>query len=302
MVLGDHVHQAGSLVSPDRLRFDFTHHGPLADEQIEEVERLVNRDVLDSIALDINERSYTEAVSSGAMALFGEKYGDVVRVVSIAGVSAELCGGTHVRNTSEIALFRVVGETGVAAGVRRIEAVTGPRAYDLIRDKERTVAEVERLLRASPGAAVRRLESMIDERKTLERRLEEALRGGDGGQQLIDRALTVDGVAVVASVVTAVDMKSLQAMGDSLRERMASGVAVIAASLDDGKSSLICVVTDDLRERGLRADAIIREVAAVVGGRGGGKAQMAQAGVRDATRIPEALASVTGIVERLLRA
>ncbi|MEO5580947.1 MAG: alanine--tRNA ligase [Gemmatimonadaceae bacterium] len=301
MVLGEHVHQAGSLVSPDRLRFDFTHHGPLADEQVEEIEKLVNRNVLESIPLDISERSYSEAVASGAMALFGEKYGDVVRVVGIPGVSAELCGGTHVRNTSEIALFRVVSETGVAAGVRRIEAVTGPRAYDLIREKERTVNEFERLLRAAPGAAVRRLESLLEERKVLEKRLAEALRGGGGTQQLIADGVDVGGVLVVAAVVPAVDLKSLQALGDSLRERMATGVGVLAASLDDGKSSMICIVTDDARERGLRADAIIREVAAVAGGRGGGKAQMAQAGVSDVARIPAALAIVASVVERHLR-
>ncbi len=300
-VLGEHVHQAGSLVSPDRLRFDFTHHGPLADEQVEEIEKLVNRNVLESIPLDIGERSYSEAVASGAMALFGEKYGDVVRVVGIPGVSAELCGGTHVRNSSEIALFRVVSETGVAAGVRRIEAVTGPRAYDLIREKERTVNELERLLRAAPGAAVRRLESLLEERKVLEKRLAEALRGGGGTQQLIADGVDVGGVLVVAAVVPAVDLKSLQALGDSLRERMATGVGVLAASFDDGKSSMICIVTDDARERGLSADAIIREVAAVAGGRGGGKAQMAQAGVSDVARIPDALAIVASVVERHLR-
>ncbi|MEJ7760015.1 MAG: alanine--tRNA ligase [Gemmatimonadaceae bacterium] len=302
-VLGDHVLQAGSLVSPDRMRFDFAHHGPLTDEQIEEVERIVNRDVLESIPLDIAERSYPDAVASGAMALFGEKYGDIVRVVNIPGISAELCGGTHVRNTSEIALFRISGETGVAAGVRRIEAVTGPRAYDLVREKERTVNEIEHLLRAPRGAAVRRLEVLIEERKTLEKRLGEALRGGGVGvKELIDRAVTVEGVMVIASVVSAVDLASLKTTGDALRETMKSGIAVLVSSFDDGKTSMISVVTDDLRNRGLSADTIIREVAAIAGGRGGGKPQMAQAGIPDATRVPEALASVTGIVERLLRA
>ncbi|HVF39247.1 MAG TPA: alanine--tRNA ligase-related protein, partial [Gemmatimonadaceae bacterium] len=248
-VLGDHVHQAGSLVAPDRLRFDFTHHGPMTDSQIHEIEEIVNRGVLEGIQLDITQRPYREAVASGAMALFGEKYGDVVRVVSIPGVSDELCGGTHVRNTAEIGLFRIVSETGVAAGVRRIEAVTGPRAHDLIRDREQTLEKVEEMLRANPSAVVKRLQSMLDERRMLEKRLEEAMRGGASGgmDKLLNAAVTVDGVKIVAGVVQAADMKSLQAMGDALRGKIGEGVAVLAASFDDGKSSLISVVTDGLR-------------------------------------------------------
>ena len=298
-VLGEHVHQAGSLVAPDRLRFDFTHHGPMTDEQIQEIEDIVNRGVLAAIPLDIREKAYKEAVASGAMALFGEKYGDVVRVVSIPGVSAELCGGTHVRNTAEITLFQVVSETGVAAGVRRIEAVTGPRAYELVTDRRRTLNEVASLLRSSPNAIVRRLQGVIEERRTLEKKLDEAMRSGgaSGVQQLIDRAVKVDGVTVIAAAVPAMDMKSLQARGDALRERMISGVAVLCASFDDGKNSLLGIVTDDLRDRGLRADTIIRDVAAVAGGRGGGKPHMAQAGIPDAARLPDALAAVPGVVQ-----
>ena len=303
-VLGDHVHQAGSLVAPDRLRFDFAHHGPLTDQQADSVEEIVNRDILDGIALQIAERPYAEAVSSGAMALFGEKYGDVVRVVSIPGVSAELCGGTHVRSTAEIGLFRIVSETGVASGVRRIEAVTGPRAYEFIRQKEKAMDEIEHLLRASPGAGVKRLQSLLDERRMLEKRLEEALRsgGGVGVQQLIDGGTRIDGVLVVAAAVQALDMKSLQALGDALREKIESGVGVLSASLEDGKHVLLGVVTNDLRGRGLRADWRIRDVAAAVGGRGGGKPHMAQAGVPDASRLPDALAAVEGVVRSQLAA
>ena len=301
-VLGEHVHQAGSLVAPDRLRFDFTHHGPMTEPQIHEVEDMVNRGILEAVPLDITQRSYSDAVASGAMALFGEKYGDVVRVVSIPGVSAELCGGTHVRNTAEIALFQIVSETGVAAGVRRIEAVTGPRAYDAVRARKRTLEEVSDLLRASPAAVVKRLHGVLEERRTLEKKLDEAMRSGGatGVQPLIDRATTVNGVSVISAAVPAVDMKSLQALGDALRDRMGSGVAVLSASFDDGKNSLLAIVTDDLRERGLRADAIIRDVAAVAGGRGGGKPHMAQAGVPDAGRLPEALAAVAGVVQAQL--
>jgi alanyl-tRNA synthetase len=301
-VLGEHVHQAGSLVAPDRLRFDFTHHGPMTESQIQEVEDIVNRGIIAAIPLDISERSYKEAVAAGAMALFGEKYGDIVRVVSIPGVSAELCGGTHVRNTAEITLFQISSETGVAAGVRRIEAVTGPRAYEAISERKRTLMEVADMLRASPTAIVRRLSSLIEERRTLERRLEEAHRsGGESGvQPLIDRAVNVDGVRVISAAVPAMDVKSLQSLGDVLRERMQSGVAVLSASFDDGKNSLLAIVTDDLRERGLRADNIIRDVAAVAGGRGGGKPHMAQAGIPDAAKLPDALAAVAGVVKAQL--
>jgi alanyl-tRNA synthetase len=298
-VLGEHVHQAGSLVAPDRLRFDFTHHGPLSDDELHEIEDIVNRGVLAAIPLDIRQKPYAEAVASGAMALFGEKYGDVVRVVSIPGVSAELCGGTHVRNTAEITLFQVVSETGVAAGVRRIEAVTGPRAYELVSARRKTLETVADLLKASPAAIERRLQSLLDERRSLEKKLEEAVRSGgaSGVQQLIDHATQVDGVTVLAAAVPAMDMKSLQALGDAVREKIGSGVAVLSASFGDGKNALLGIVTDDLREKGLRADEIIRDVAAVVGGRGGGKPHMAQAGVPDGDKLPDALAAVPGVVQ-----
>ncbi|MGK2960735.1 MAG: alanine--tRNA ligase [Gemmatimonadaceae bacterium] len=301
-VLGEHVHQAGSLVAPDRLRFDFTHHGPMTEPQIQEVEDMVNRGILAAVPLDITQRSYTEAVSAGAMALFGEKYGDVVRVVSIPGISAELCGGTHVRNTAEIALFQILSETGVAAGVRRIEGLTGSRALASVNARKHTLRDVAELLRSSPNAVVKRLQGVLDERRTLEKKLEEALKGGGsaGIQPLLDGAVNVDGVRVISAAVPAVDMKSLQGIGDILREKMQSGVAVLSASFDDGKSSLLAIVTDDLRDRGLRADAIIRDVAAVAGGRGGGKPHMAQAGIPDAGRLPDALAAVEGVVRAQL--
>jgi alanyl-tRNA synthetase len=298
-VLGDHVHQAGSLVAPDRLRFDFTHHGPLTDDELEQIENIVNSEIIAAIPLDIREKSFTEAKASGAMALFGEKYGDIVRVVTIPGISAELCGGTHVRNTAEIGLFQIVSETGVAAGVRRIEAVTGPRAYELVKQRQKTLTELADAVRSTPAGVVRRVHSLVDERRALEKKLDEAIRGNGstGVQQLIDRATDVNGVKIVSAAVPAVDMKSLQALGDTLREKLGTGVAVLSASFGDGKNSLLGIVTDDLRDRGIRADAIIRDVAAVAGGRGGGKPHMAQAGVPDASKLPDALAAVAGVVQ-----
>ncbi len=296
--LGEHVHQAGSLVAPDRLRFDFTHHGPMKPEEIATVENSVNSGILEAVGLRTEEKAYAEAVSTGAMALFGEKYGDVVRVVTIPGLSVELCGGTHVRNTSEIGIFRILSETGVAAGVRRIEAATGRRAFEYIKQRETELEQIQELTRAPAGQTVKRVQALAEEKRTLEKRLQESVKGGGDNQvrTLVDGARSVDGIRIIAATVQAPDLKTLQALGDSLREQIKSGVAVIAASFDEGKNSLVAVITDDLRERGLRADLLLREVAAVAGGKGGGKPHMAQAGIPDSAKIPDALAAVESVV------
>jgi len=309
-VLGEHVHQAGSVVEPDRLRFDFTHHGPLKPEQLAEIERRVNRGVWSAVPVVLDQKAYKDAVAGGAMALFGEKYGDVVRVVTIPGLSVELCGGTHVRNTSEIGLFKIVSETGVAAGVRRIVALTGPRAFELLSDREHALAHiadrVKVTLPAGMGsdAVAQRVDALLQEKRQLEKRLDEAMRGGGGDavERLVSAATPIDGMRVVASVVSVPDVKSLQALGDAVRERLKTGVAALGATFDDGKSTLLAVVTDDARDRGVRADAVIKELAAAAGGRGGGKPHMAQAGIPDAARIPEALGRLPDIVRGLLGA
>ncbi len=236
------------------------------------------------------------------MALFGEKYGDIVRVVTIPGLSVELCGGTHVRNTAEIGIFRVLSETGVAAGVRRIEAATGPGAFEYIKQREAELDQIQEITRAPVGQVVKRVQSLAEEKRTLEKRLQESVKGGGDSQvrTLVDGAKIVDGIRVIATTVQAADMKTLQALGDSLREQIKSGVAVIAASFDEGKNSLVAVITDDLRERGLRADILLREVAAIAGGKGGGKPHMAQAGVPDASKIADALAAVETVVRSQL--
>ncbi len=301
-VLGDHVHQAGSLVAPDRLRFDFTHHGPLSAQQLAEVESLVNRGILEGTQLTFEQKPYAEAVAGGAMALFGEKYGDIVRVVTVPGVSVELCGGTHVRNTAEIALFKIVSETGVAAGVRRIEAVTGRGALALFREHERELQEIELLVRAPTGQAVKRVQSLVEERRALEKRLDEAMRSGGGGtiKSLVDQSSVVDGVRVVAANVIAPDLLALQAMGDALRDQMGTGVGVLGASFENGKNTMLTVVSDDLRERGVRADAILRELAAAAGGKGGGKPHMAQAGIPDASRMATVVAEAPEMIRKHL--
>jgi alanyl-tRNA synthetase len=303
-VLGEHVHQAGSLVAPDRLRFDFTHHGPLSQEQLAEVELWVNRGIWADLDLVIRERPYKEAVASGAMALFGEKYGDVVRTVGIPGLSLELCGGTHTRNTGQIALFKIVSETGLAAGVRRIEALTGPGAYEYVRAEEERLHRVADMLRAPIDGVERRVQTLIEERRSLQKRVEEMLRGGGGpGDQIgtiIGKAERADGARIAAGQVSAGDVRELQTMGDTLRERLGSGVGVLASALEGGKNVLLVVVTDDLRERGLRADKLVGELASRVGGRGGGKAHMAQAGIPDAERLPEAIAAAPEVVRAAL--
>jgi alanyl-tRNA synthetase len=302
-VLGDGVHQAGSLVAPDRLRFDFTHHGPVSAERLGEIESIVNREIARSVPVTTREMAFADARAAGAMALFGEKYGDVVRVVRVADFSMELCGGTHVRNTAEINLFKIVAETGVAAGVRRIEAVTGPGAYQLIRSEERALHRIAESLKAPVEGVEKRVAALLDERRALERRLDEAMRGGgDQLQSLLGRAQALghNGSKLVTGLVRAGDVKELQALGDAVREKLGSGVGVLAASFEDGKNTLLVVVTDDLRERGLRADALIRDIAAAAGGRGGGKPHMAQAGVPDAARIGDALARAPELVRDAL--
>jgi alanyl-tRNA synthetase len=296
-ILGEHVHQAGSLVAPDRLRFDFTHHGPIRADQLAEIEEWVNRGIWADLDVHTEERPYREAVSAGAMALFGEKYGDVVRVVSIPGWSMELCGGTHARNTGQIALFKIVSETGVAAGVRRIEAVTGPRAYEAVRDDERRLARLGELVRAPVESIVKRVETLLEERRTLQKRLDEVLRGG--GEQvpaLLAGAERVNGARIVSAVVSVSDVEELHALGDALREQLGSGVGILGSTLGDGKNTVLAVVTDDLRERGVRADQLIKTIATAQGGRGGGKAHMAQAGLPDEQHVRAAIASAPGIV------
>ena len=290
-VLGEAVHQAGSLVTPERLRFDFTHHGPVKRERLEEIEALVNREIWQAIPVTTDEMAYQEARDAGAMALFGEKYGDVVRVVKIPGFSMELCGGTHVRNTAQIGLLKIVSETGVAAGVRRIEAVTGPGAYEFVRGEERALHRVADSLRVPADQLERRVAQLLEERRTLERRLEEAMRGGgDQLQTLLEKAVSIgaNGSRYVSGTIRANDVRELQVFGDALRERIGSGVAVVGSKFEDGKGGLIVIVSDDLRERGIRADVLIKEIAAAAGGRGGGKAHMAQAGLPNADRFDDA--------------
>jgi alanyl-tRNA synthetase len=300
-VLGSHVQQQGSLVAPDRLRFDFLHNGPMSPAELAEVERLVNEGIWANSEVCTLQLSYQEAIERGAMALFSEKYGDVVRVVEVPGVSMELCGGTHVRTTGQIGGFRIVSESGVAAGVRRVEAVTGPEAYRRAQHDRETIRELAGLLRTREENVVPRARAMVEEGRELSKQLERARQQGgtDVVQQLLGSAVQVDGVSVISAPVELADADEARALGDRLRERMGSGIAVYAATVGE-RASLFAVATDDLIQRGVRADAVIREVAAAAGGKGGGRPHMAQAGVGDAARIPDALARVEEVVRGLL--
>ena len=303
-VLGEHVHQAGSLVAPDRLRFDFSHHGPIKPDQLERIEQLVNDGIWANVDVRTVEKPYQEAIASGAMALFGEKYGDVVRVVEIPGLSVELCGGTHVRNTGQIALLRIVSESGVAAGVRRIEAVTGRGAFEWLRARERALGEVAERLKvnaASPELIGKRLDALLGEKKTLEKKLEEALKGGGAqGGDLLAGAEAVGGAQLLAKVVKAEAMKDLQALGDVAREKLGSGVGILVADFGDDKGGLVVVVTDDLRAKGVTAGGVVKALAAKTGIRGGGKDHMAQAGVTGA-QVAEMPALAAAVARELLQ-
>jgi len=302
-VLGEHVAQAGSLVAPDRLRFDFTHSGPLSEGELEEVERLVNEQIWADKEVTKRFMPYREAIDRGAMALFGEKYGDTVRVVEVPGYSRELCGGCHVKTTGEIGLFKIVSETGTAAGVRRIEAVTGPAAYAQVKERERLLSQLGRTLKVPTENLARRTESLLAEQRQLKEKLQQALQGAavDRVAQLVEGAVEVNGAMVATGMIETADSEALRSFGDELRERLGSGVGVVAAKIGD-RHSLLAVVTDDLIGRGVRADAVVRAVAKLAGGKGGGRPHMAQASTGEPGRAEEALRQVPEIVRPMLEA
>jgi alanyl-tRNA synthetase len=299
--LGTHVLQRGSLVAPDRLRFDFSHPKPMTPEEIRKVEDEVNRRILEDHPIRIDFTSYNEAVAKGAMALFGEKYGDVVRMISIPGVSMELCGGTHVRHTAEIGLFRIVQETGVASGVRRIEAVTGSVAYQRATEQDELIKGMAGKLKTTPDNLQRRVEHLMEEVRDLQKKLEKARQagGGDVVGQLLQNARNVDGVRVIAAEVDVSSNDELRTLGDQIRAGMGSAAAVLIAKLGE-RVALFALVSDDLISKGVRADAIVKEIAALTGGSGGGRPHMAQGGVGDASRIGEAIERAPEIVRSML--
>ncbi len=295
--LGDHVHQKGSLVAPDRLRFDYAHYEAPSEEEVAAIERRVNQWVQADVVAEAREMGYDEAIRSGAMALFGEKYGDTVRVLRVGDYSTELCGGTHVERTGEIGLFKIVQETGVAGGVRRIEAVTGMAAFDWVQEADRRLRRLGGVLKASPENVVLKVEQLAERSRAQEKELERLKQklATQAGRSLADEAVEIAGVRVLATRVEG-GGKGLRETVDQLKNQLGSGVVVLAA-VEDGKVRLVVGVTKDLSGT-LPAGDLVNHVASFVGGRGGGRADFAQAGGTDPQRVDEALGAVAEWVRR----
>ena len=300
-VLGEHVTQAGSLVNPEILRFDFTHFEKVSDTQLEEIENIVNLVIRQNINTDIYETPFDEAISSGIIALFGEKYGDVVRVVKISDFSEELCGGCHVKATGQIGQFRIVSEEGIAAGIRRVIAITGKQAELMAQEQGRVARALRQLLNVPEAQIPEMAEKLAEEKRQLEKEVQ-SLRSKAalaGISELVAQAEEVEGVSVLAREIEADSADTLRNIGHSVREQISSGIAWLAATMDE-KSTLLCVVSDDLIQRGIKAGDMVNEVAKLADGRGGGKPNMAQAGIKAPEKLPSALAAATEIVREKL--
>jgi len=294
-VLGEHVKQAGSLVTPDRLRFDFTHFLPMTQEELRRVEILVNGNIMGNATVDAREMPAAEALAAGATALFGEKYGDVVRVVRVGEVSSELCGGTHVRGAGEIGFFKIISEAGIAAGVRRIEAQTGSGALAVVHGMEDEQRGIATLLKAEGVSALERVEKLLAGQRELQRELDtlQARLNASKSADLIQQVREVNGVKILSAKVEG-DAKGLRELSDTLKARIGSGIIVLGAA-DQSKASLLVAVTSDLSSR-WKAGDIIKAIAPIVGGNGGGKPELAQAGGSKPENLAEALEAVYQIV------
>lgn len=300
-VLGEHVNQAGSLVEAERLRFDFTHLGAIQPDELQDIERRVNEQIWNGIGVVIESKAIDEAKAMGAMALFGEKYGDIVRVVQVGDYSIELCGGCHVRNTSEIGLFKVVSESGIGSGVRRLEAVTGRHAYQYMESQLELLKQAAGLLKANAADVPKRVEAMFAREKELAREnesLKAKLSSLEAGQ-LTDRVRSVAGIPVLAAQVDAGGMDALRTTADELKAKL-PGSVIALASAADGKVNLVVAVAPELVKQGLHAGKLIKELASVCGGGGGGRPDMAQAGGKDPGKIDDALRLLDELVAKQL--
>lgn len=300
-VLGTHVTQAGSLVAPDRLRFDFTHYGSLRGEEIEEIERIVNERILENTTVRVRWSDYEEAIKEGVMALFGEKYDENVRRVEVGEFSRELCGGTHVRATGDIGHFMILEESAISAGVRRIEAATGERAFRKRREMQNVLEDLRRDLKVPVEKLPERVAQLQQEITRLRKEVREALEKGPGGglDDLLGQAENVGSRRFVVARMEAPSVGVLRKQGDKIADSLGSGVALLAAQVGK-KQSLLAVVTADLASAGVSADAIVRDVAAVTGGRGGGNPRMALAGVGDSSKLDEALVKAREMLRKEL--
>lgn len=300
-VLGDHIEQAGSSVSSERLRFDFTHFQPVSKEELEQVEKEVNRKIAEGLDISIQEMPVDEAKKLGAMALFGEKYGDIVRVVNMGDYSIELCGGTHLTNTSQVGLFKIVSEASVAAGVRRIEALTSEGAFAYLKAEENKLKEIMALVKADSHQVFARIEQLMEELRDLRSKNEQlsAKLSGSAAEELLSQKEQVGEVEILLAEVKDADNNSLRELGDSLRDKLENGVIVLAGT-KDGKVSLVAMAADQAVKAGIHAGNIIKQIAPILGGGGGGKPQMAQAGGKFAEKIEEALTHAKQIIQTQL--
>ena len=297
-VLGSHVEQKGSLVTPDRLRFDFVHFSAMTPEEIAKTEELVNAEIAKNNAVITEVMNIEQAKATGAMALFGEKYEEDVRVVSMGDFSKELCGGTHVANTGMITTFKILSEAGVASGVRRIEALTGDGVFAYYREMEKELNEAAKVAKTTPAQLKDKVEHMLSEIKSLQSEVE-ALKSKlakDALGDVMNQITEVKGIKLLATAVEDVDMNGLRDLGDQLKEKLGEGVVVIASSAN-GKVNLIAMVTDGAMEKGAHAGNLIKGIAALVGGGGGGRPNMAQAGGKNPAGIPDAIAKVQEVLE-----
>jgi alanyl-tRNA synthetase len=300
--LGEHVHQSGSLVSPDGFRFDFTHFKSLTEDELEKIEYKVNQKIWENLEVNTFNTTLDEAKKLGAMALFGEKYEDTVRVVKIDEYSLELCGGTHVKATGEIGLFRIISEQSIAAGVRRIEAVTGKSAYELVKKEEKTLQGLSDILKVKTEELGTKVAELLENSKEMERKVKHAEAGSakEKIKELYKNASELDGIKIISYRDDSGSRENLLSLADALRENLKSSVGVFAAVSDD-KLSFVTSVTDDLIKKGIKAGEIVKEVAGLTGGSGGGKPHLAQAGGKDISKLDFALSQVPEIIKKMMK-
>ena len=296
-VLGSHVEQKGSLVSPDRLRFDFAHFSAMTAEELVQVEAIVNEEIRNDLSVVTEVMNIEAAKASGATALFDEKYADDVRVVTMGDFTKELCGGTHVSNTGKITTFKIVSEAGVAAGVRRIEALTGEAVFAYYKEVEKTLADAAKAAKATPANLIEKIEHMLADMKAMQSEIEslKSKAAKDALGDVMNQVTEVNGVKLLATSVEGVDMNGLRDLGDQLKEKLGQGVVVIASSAND-KVNLIAMATDEAMAKGAHAGNLIKGIAGLVGGGGGGRPNMAQAGGKNPAGIPNAIAKVAEVL------
>lgn len=300
-VVGNQVNQAGSLVTSERLRFDFTNFEPVTKEQLTEVEDLVNREILKGTDLDISYMSLDEAKKAGAMALFGEKYGETVRVVKVPGFSMELCGGSHVKNVGQVGLFHIVSETGVAAGVRRIEAITGAAALDFVKKESAILEDTATILKTRKEDLKSSVEKLVTAQKAMQKELDKvhSMQGKEDASKLLEAAKEIGGVKLVSGIVSSKDMDELRKIADIACDKLENAVVVLAAEME-GKVSLVAKAAKGAVEKGIHAGNIVKEAAKAVGGGGGGRKDMAQAGGKNPENIPDALKKAMEVVKEMV--